>query len=639
MTATRSCIVVIPGSIDTRSGGYEYDRRIVAALRSIGWTVDVRELNGNFPWPTAAALADAARTLDDIPDGTLVVIDGLALGAMPEEAAVAARRLRIVALVHMPLAADVGLDADTKARFEESERRALASAAGVVVTGASTVAVMQSYGVPAERIAVVEPGTEREPIARGSGGPFVHLVCAAPVTAGKGHDVLIDALSRIPNRDWRLTCAGSLDRDRAHVDRLRTLIRARDLADRVSLVGELDGQGIGSLYDDADVSVFPTRHETFGMAVAEALARGLPVVASSTGAIPQLVASADVPAGIVVPPGDVDALAAALSRIIGDQTLRDRLASGARRVRERLTTWRHAGVAMSHALERFARPSLSQWLELREPYDHAARSESLTRAVLDRLPRTRPIRIVDLGTGTGSNVRYLAPRLDAPQEWLLVDGDAGVLAALPSRMRGVEQLRPNGGSTPVDDTDTTGGDGVRFETREQELGVLDPDVVAGRDLVTASALLDLVSAGWLERLAQRCRAAGAVALFALTYNGRSRCSPTEAADDHVRELLNRHQRRNDKGFGCAAGPDAVECAERAFRAVGYQVRREPSDWHLPEAARELQKELVRGWADAAIELAPDDAPAINDWLARRIAHIDAGRSRIVVCHEDLAAWL
>jgi hypothetical protein len=387
----------------------------------------------------------------------------------------------------------------------------------------------------------------------------------------------------------------------------------------VSLVGELSAAGIAALYDSADLFVLASLHETFGMVVAEALARGVPVIATSTGAIRELVGSGEAAAGIVVPPGDVDALAAALSRVIDDRATRDRLAAGARRVRERLRTWDEAGLVMSRALERFARPELSRWLQLREPFDHATRSEPLTRAVVDALARDRPVRIVDLGTGTGSNVRYLAPRIEAPQEWLLVDGDRDVLTNLPPRMRTVQ-------------------DRVRYETRQMDLGGLDSSVIADRDLVTASALLDLVSPAWIARLAAMCRNAGAVVLFALTYNGRSSCSPAETEDDRIRDLLNRHQRANDKGFGRAAGPDAVDCAERAFAGAGYRVRRERSDWQLPEGARELQRELVRGWADAAIAIAPEDAATIEGWLERRLAHVDGGRSRIVICHEDLAAW-
>jgi hypothetical protein len=257
--------------------------------------------------------------------------------------------------------------------------------------------------------------------------------------------------------------------------------------------------------------------------------------------------------------------------------------------------------------------SLADWLALREPFDAAARSDALTRAIAAALPRARPLEIVDLGAGRGSNARYLAGRLPLPQQWLLVDEDATLLADV-------------GGLTPD------------FETRQMNLGALDPAIFEGRHLVTASALLDLVSETWLRSLATHCGAIGAVGLFALTYNGQSRCSPMEPEDDAVRELMNRHQRSNDKGFGRAAGPDAVDAAERSFLEVGYRVQRAASDWLLPPEARELQRQLVEGWAQAATEIAPGESAMTLSWSRRRLAHIDAGRSRIIVCHEDLAVW-
>jgi SAM-dependent methyltransferase len=269
--------------------------------------------------------------------------------------------------------------------------------------------------------------------------------------------------------------------------------------------------------------------------------------------------------------------------------------------------------------------SLSDWLALREPADAAARSVALTRAIVDRLPRDRPPRIVDLGTGTGSNVRYLASHLPAESHWLLVDRDSALLSEATRRLKEARKGRED-------------RKGKVVETREMNLGALDPAIIEGRDLVTASALLDLVSETWLRALANACRQAGAAALFALTYNGRSRCSPAEPEDDAICDLLNRHQRNNDKGFGRAAGPDAAAAAERGFADAGYHVERAPSDWVLAPDARELQRQLIEGWAEAAREIAPEQTSMIDNWLRRRLAHVDANRSHVVVCHDDLAAW-
>jgi hypothetical protein len=285
--------------------------------------------------------------------------------------------------------------------------------------------------------------------------------------------------------------------------------------------------------------------------------------------------------------------------------------------------------------------SLSTWLELREPADAVARSTALTRAAIAALGYHDRVTVLDLGSGTGSSVRYLAGYLPPQQRWLLVDRDPALLEEV--RVRTSSWATVRGYQIGRDGDELT----IRsrrmdccIETRCLDLGGLaDPQLFADRQLVTASALLDLVSETWLSALASHCRASGATVLFALTYNGRFLCSPVEPEDDRIRELMNRHQRASDKGFGAAAGPEAVECADRCFGAVGYHVRREASDWVLLPDTQELQRRLIAGWAHAAREIAPDQAAMVESWLARRLAHVEAHRSRITVCHEDFAAWL
>ncbi|MDP3716491.1 MAG: glycosyltransferase family 4 protein [Acidobacteriota bacterium] len=345
----KSAVFVVPGSIAARTGGSIYDRRMVDGLRRRGWDITVVELAGDFPQPSAEAVTGAAAALAALPDAALVVMDGLALSALPEVIEREAARLRIVALVHLPLAADVSIDAETRDRLAVAEQRALAASALIVVTGAATLGLLEPYALPRDRVVVVEPGTDPAPQAKGSDGARVHLLCVATVNAGKGHDVLFEALAAVPNRAWRLTCAGSLTRDHATVDRVRSLVWQLGLDDRVTLAGELDAEALVTCYDSADVFVLATRRETYGMAVAEALARGLPVVSTTTGAIPDLV-GAD--AGVVVPPGEVAPLAEALSRVIGDADLRARMAAGAREVRDRLPVWEVAAARMDAALQK-----------------------------------------------------------------------------------------------------------------------------------------------------------------------------------------------------------------------------------------------------------------------------------------------
>jgi glycosyltransferase involved in cell wall biosynthesis len=339
--------LVVPGSIETRTGGSIYDRRMAEALRRRGWKVDVLEIDGRFPFPAPEELARAHDVLGALPAGRLVLIDGLVFGAMPEVAATLAGRLRFAALMHLPLAAETGLDQATSSRLADQERRALASARLVVVTGPVTPALMAEYGLTHPRLEIVEPGTDRAPLATGSGGPGVHLLCVATVGPGKGHEVLLDALVAIPGLPWRLTCAGSLTRHPETAARVRTCIEQCGLQDRVVLAGDLAVTELAGFYDTADVFVLATLRETYGMAVAEALARGLPVVSTATGAIPSLVGDS---AGRVVPPSDRGALAEALAALIGDAAERARAAEGARRVRDRLTGWDDAAARMCAAL-------------------------------------------------------------------------------------------------------------------------------------------------------------------------------------------------------------------------------------------------------------------------------------------------
>jgi len=285
--------------------------------------------------------------------------------------------------------------------------------------------------------------------------------------------------------------------------------------------------------------------------------------------------------------------------------------------------------------------SLSRWLGLREAADAAARSARLTRAIADAMPAEGPVNVLDLATGGGSNIRYLIERLPGRQRWLAVDRSATLLADLRERMSSWGASRGYVVGTDAGRCTIRGANlECDIETRQMDLGSWnDCGIFEGRHLVTASALLDLVSPEWLRALAAHCRTAGASALFTITYNGQSSCVPVEPEDDLVLEAFNRHQ-KTDKGLGGpAAGPDAARCAERCFAEAGYRVEREPSDWTLESALDAMQRMLIDGWAQAATEMAPDQASTIASWHARRLAHLEAGRSRLVVGHDDLAACL
>ncbi len=355
----RAVTLLVPGDLNLRTGGYGYDREIVAGLRDLRWRVGVVLLDGSFPYPTLEARAHASGALAALPDDTLVLADGLAFGAMADDAEREAHRLKLVGLVHHPLADETGLDAEAAQAFKATERRALHATRGIVVTSHATGRALGAhYGVARERIAVVMPGTAPAPVARGTrgtdgagGSAPVELLCVATLVPRKGHDVLFAALEQLQHLPWHLTCAGSNTLHPATAAALREQLRVSGLAERVTLAGDLDALALSAAYDRADLFVLPTRHEGYGMAVAEAVAHGLPVVSTITGAIPELV---DDRSGALVPMDDPAALAAALQPLVADDGARARVSAGARRRRDLLPRWPDSARAMAEALTRFA---------------------------------------------------------------------------------------------------------------------------------------------------------------------------------------------------------------------------------------------------------------------------------------------
>jgi hypothetical protein len=291
----------------------------------------------------------------------------------------------------------------------------------------------------------------------------------------------------------------------------------------------------------------------------------------------------------------------------------------------------------------------AEWLTLREPADRRARSGELVASLVARIegsrrPQTPSLSVLDLGTGTGANVRYLAPHLPRFQRWCLVDRDADLLRELPKHIaawaldRGA--IVSGGASSFVARGSTLD---CTFETREADLSKLADDTTfaplfEGRALVTASALLDLVSEGWLDLLVTRCATVGAAVLFVLTYDGRMECQPHDSDDAWIRSLVNRHQQTN-KGFGRALGPDAAAVSLRRLGAAGYDVTAAASDWVLGVADAGLQRPLIEGWAQAAAQMARAEHSRVSEWLARRLAHLDAGVSELRVGHQDVVGWL
>ena len=284
-----------------------------------------------------------------------------------------------------------------------------------------------------------------------------------------------------------------------------------------------------------------------------------------------------------------------------------------------------------------------EWLRLRERLDVRSRATRLAatfaQAVRPTESRDLPIHVVDLGAGTGANLRYLAPLLGGSQDWLLADRDPSSLAAVDEQMR---IWADSIGARVFEGDRHLIVRATQFECRIRSVAVdlateLDGVALPERCLVTASALLDLVSEDWLAKLAHRSRDAAAFVWFALSYDGRIDFNPTEPEDPDVRELFNRHQ-LGEKGFGPALGPGAAPRAAEMFEDCGYNTRREASDWRVKGGNKPLQRALLDDWFDAATEIDPERASELRDWRERRLAHIEGGRSHLIVGHADLIGW-
>jgi glycosyltransferase involved in cell wall biosynthesis len=334
--------VVVPEGIDDparESGGNAYDRRVCRGLAALGWTVHQHPIAGAWPRPGAAGHAALARTVQRIPDGALVLLDGLVASAAPEELVPQARRLRQVVLVHMPLGHRPP-DGEAGA-VRKRERDVLAAACAVVTTSAWTRHRLDElYALPADRVHVAEPGVDAAGLAPGTAAGDA-LLCVAAVTPDKGHDVLLDALATAADLSWRCACVGSVERDPAFADSLRHRARDGGLGDRVRFPGPRTGPELDRAYAAADVLVLASRAETYGMVVAEALARGLPVIVAEVGGVTEALGHGDdgTRPGLLVAPGDPAALGAAVRAWLGDAELRGRLRRAARERRASQRRW------------------------------------------------------------------------------------------------------------------------------------------------------------------------------------------------------------------------------------------------------------------------------------------------------------
>jgi glycosyltransferase involved in cell wall biosynthesis len=345
--------VVVPEGVDDParpSGGNTYDRRVCRGLAALGWAVHEHAVPGAWPRRDEAGQTALARTVRPIPDGAVVLLDGLIASTAPEALVPEARRLRQVVLVHIPLGHGPPEEQAGAVRAREGE--VLAAAAAVVTTSAwSQRRLGELYELPADRVHVAEPGVDAARLARGSAAGD-SLLCVAALTPDKGHDVLIDGLATAADLSWRCVCVGSLDRDPAFADGVRRRARDGGLFDRVHFTGPCTGHDLDRAYAAADLLVLASHAETYGMVVTEALSRGLPVLATEVGGVTEALGYGENGArpGLLVQPGDPAALGAALRAWLGDADLRDRLRRAARERRAKLRPWAATASAVADVL-------------------------------------------------------------------------------------------------------------------------------------------------------------------------------------------------------------------------------------------------------------------------------------------------
>ena len=328
--------LLVPGPFDAISGGYIYDRRMVEGLRALGETVEVVELPGSHPAPDEAATEGARAALHAVPAGARIVIDGLGLPAFLPLAQELAER-RAVALIHHPTALEHGVPDAARTVLKAKERALFGAMARIVCTSPLTARRLpEEFGADPARIGVVEPGTDEAARAAGSGGPGCAILSVVSLVPRKGHDVLLHALARLTDLEWELTLAGDERRDTAHAHGLRALAEELGIAARVTFAGEVANDTLEALYHRADLFALATKWEGYGMAAAEAMARGLPLAITAGGAIAEVVVAGS---AIVSPVGDVVSLSKGMRRAIFDTGLRAEMAEAAWTGGQALPRW------------------------------------------------------------------------------------------------------------------------------------------------------------------------------------------------------------------------------------------------------------------------------------------------------------
>ncbi len=629
---------LVPGDPEQNTGGYRYVRKLVEALNERSTKARVTGLPGRFPRPDDAALNALDQHLGAMPDGACVVLDGLAMGGLPEVVNKHQDRLQILALVHHPLADETGLSEADRDWFFDAEKRALTFVKGIVTTSRPTASRLAAYDVLAAGVRVAEPGVTRvasraSPQAASAEHRVPRLLCVAHLSPRKAQHQLIEALQSLKSIPWHCLLVGSDTRNAEYGECVRQLILEADLEGRIELTGELGETELADLYQQSDLFVFPSLYEGYGMVIDEALSAGLPVISSDGGAL----ASTGARPGVVqYSAGDVRALAARIRRWLEHPEELQHARKLAKKESRRIRSWSDTATDFMAAVTYFNgfnqrthqhSEFASSWLVARENADQRARSRQLTESLnrwlckhyADQEPgsRHKPLQIVDLGTGRGSNAMFLIRALPVPQAWLAIDQDAGLLREAKQRAKTLD---------------------VPFETEAVQLTPenIGQYLAPGVALVTASALIDLVSERWLLALTKAVVARKAAVLIVLSYAGHFELSPAHPDDSLLQELVNRHQ-HGDKGTGAALGPEASAMLQRRLVEQGYDVELAESVWKLGAGDAALTQMLMADWVQAAIEQEPDCTEKLTGWLQTRSAQLAEGHLSVSVDHIDLLA--
>ena len=342
-------LFVIPGDINLPTGGYRYDKEIINAWKDSGIEVGLISLEGNYPFPTEHDKAKALDAIKGFGDADIAVIDGLLGGASPEFMQALSKIMPITALIHHPLCLENGLDEETAQTLKASEQKGLEFVSQIITTSpATTKTVSELFGFESHKIHTVLPGVKRTQISHGSQSKSIHLLCVSSIIERKGHTFLLQALSQLEDLNWRLDCYGSTEFDTKLFIGLQDFVMAEDLSQKVAFHGAVSDEMIEAAYAKSDVFVLPSLYEGYGMVYAEAIVRGLPIIATTAGAIPDTVPKT---CGILVEPENINMLTQALEQMISDEAFRNDYRKGAMTAAADFPTWQGSATRFAEILK------------------------------------------------------------------------------------------------------------------------------------------------------------------------------------------------------------------------------------------------------------------------------------------------